>query len=99
MELNYSKYSNYAKTSINTKFLGLYRPPLNINNLSEETIKVEIESKYDRRPDLFAFDTFGSQHAWWVIAHYNRDLLKDPVMDFRAGIIVTIPKRYKVPGV
>lgn len=95
----YSRTSNYFSTSLNTKYLGLYEPPITEDNLTPETYKAEISTKYDRRPDLMAYDLFGSQSAWWIFAHYNRDVLYDPVNDFTAGTVIVIPENFGINGV
>ena len=87
----YSGNSNYSNTKLNSKYLELYSPSISINNLSARTKEVEIDKKYDRRPDLMAYDLYGSPEKWWVLVHYNRDLLKDPINDFIAGMTIVVP--------
>lgn len=98
MVIKYSNKSNYSQTVLNSKYLEIYNPPLTRDTLSVETNTMVVKSKYDRRPDLLAYDLWGNASAWWVIAHYNREILKDPIMDFKAGITITIPKNLKLPG-
>ncbi len=52
----------------------------------------EIEVQYTHRPDLLAFDLYGSSKLWWVFAQVNMDVLKDPVFDMVAGTKIFIPK-------
>jgi len=99
MQTNYSNTSNYAKTTLNNKYLEFYNPPLTQDSLSEKTITMILQPKYDRRPDLLANDLYGSSRLWWVFVHYNRDLIKDPIMDFKAGIKLIAPKTFKPSGV
>jgi hypothetical protein len=94
MAVKYKSSSNYSDTVQTYKYLDLYNPKLNINNLSQETYELEIENKFDRRPDLLAFELFKDANLWWVLVHYNRDLLKDPINDFRAGLNIVVPKKY-----
>jgi hypothetical protein len=98
MVAKYKPSSNYAKTTQNRKYLELYVPPFTAQSLSEETRKIIIENKYDRRPDKLAYDLYGNSRVWWLFAHYNREVLKDPVNDFRSGLEIVIPKKYRVPG-
>ena len=98
MAVKYNNTSNYSKTSLNKKYLGIYNPSLTRENLSTETKSMQIESKYDRRPDLLANDLYGNSRVWWVFAHYNREELKDPLNDFRAGMTIIVPKKFKVLG-
>ena len=88
----YKRDSNYAKTSLNRKYLSIYEPPLTIDTLSEETTTYIIQPKFDRRPDLMAFELFGSARLWWVFAQRNINTIKDPVYDFEAGVEIYLPK-------
>lgn len=94
----YTNKSNYASTSLNKKYLELYQPLITADKLSDETRTVNIDNKYDRRPDLMAHDYLGSSKLWWVLVHYNREVIKDPIFDFRSGTQIVIPTRYKVSG-
>ena len=51
-----------------------------------------IEEKYNQRPDMLAYDRFGSAKFWWVFSMRNKDQLVDPIQDFRAGVTIRIPK-------
>ena len=97
--LRYKDNSNYVATNVNQKYLELYNPPINIDNLSDRQITVTIQGKYDRRPDLLAQDMYGNSRLWWVFTHYNRDKLRDLIMDFKAGTEISAPKEYKSSGV
>lgn len=97
--LKYRNSSNYANTVVNRKFLELYNPTITIDSLSDRIISFTLQAKYDRRPDLLAQDMYGNSRLWWVFAHYNRDKLRDPIMDFKAGIEIEAPKEYKPSGV
>jgi hypothetical protein len=98
MATKYKPYSNYALTKSNGKYLELYEPSLTRDNLNEETTRVVVQSKYNRRIDLFAKDYLSDHNSWWVIVHYNREKLKDPINDFIAGMEVVIPKRFRPAG-
>jgi hypothetical protein len=98
MASNYKSSSNYASTALNKKYLEVYKPPLTRDTLSDETRTIEIPNKYDRRPDLLAHDLYGNNRVWWLFAHYNREVLKDPLNDFRAGLHIVVPKKFRIPG-
>ena len=98
MAVKYNNTSNYSKTSLNKKYLGIYNPSLTRETLSAETKSLLIQSKYDQRPDLLANDLYGNSKVWWVFAHYNREELRDPVFDFRAGMTIIVPKNFRVTG-
>lgn len=90
----YKTNSNYSATKKTYKYLDLYNPKLTLNNLSSVTYEIEISKKYDRRPDLMANDLYDDSRLWWVLVHYNRDILKDPINDFRAGTSIVVPEKY-----
>ena len=93
MRAKYSSTSNYSDTSLNMKYLEQYRPRYTASKLSADVKKIKVGNRYHRRPDLLAFDLYGSSRFWWVFTHYNRDLLKDPINDFVSGITITIPRK------
>lgn len=95
MSINYKDNSNYSNTNINRKYLETYVPKLTRESLSQDTRTMKVESKYERRPDLLAYDLFGNANLWWVIAHYNREVLKDPLNDFIAGIEIEVPTSFR----
>ena len=99
MSTEYNKSSNYSQTNANRKYLDLYNPPLVTDTLSKQTRDMVITAKYNRRPDLMAHDMFGNANVWWIFTHYNRDILKDPVMDFTAGKTIKAPKNFRPSGV
>ena len=94
----YKRDSNYSKTSMNRKYLNIYEPPLTTDTLSEETTTYIVQPKFNKRPDLMAFELFGNARLWWVFAHYNRDKLKDPIMDFTSGTEIIAPNNFQVTG-
>src|SRR6056297_1301147 len=51
-----------------------------------------IEPQYTHRPDLLAYDYYGTPKLWWVFAQRNMDIIKDPVYDMRAGTTIYLPK-------
>lgn len=62
--------------------------PKNINDTS-----YKIDSKYNNRPDLLAYEIYENSYLWWVFLLRNPDILKDPIRDFRTGVIIRIPSR------
>lgn len=51
-----------------------------------------VETQYTHRPDLLAYDLYGTPKLWWVFAQRNMDIIKDPVYDLRAGTTIRLPK-------
>ncbi len=64
-----------------------------------EDILYEIQPQYTYRPDLLAFDLYGSPKLWWVFAIRNMESLKDPVFDFVAGNKIYLPKKSTLSAV
>jgi hypothetical protein len=58
-----------------------------------DDFRYTIESQYNNRPDLLAFDLYGDAKLWWVFTQRNMDIIKDPIYDFVAGIEIKIPKK------
>lgn len=98
MEVKYKQTSNYSITPMNKKFLELYEPALTEATLSEESRLMVIQPKYDRRPDLLAFDLYGNPRLWWIFVHYNRNTIKDPIMDFTSGKKIQVPTSAETYG-
>ena len=95
----YKQSSNYANTAVNRKYLELYNPTVTSKNLNSSRRKLVIQQKYNRRPDLLAHDLYGNSRLWWIFVHYNRDAIKDPIMDFTSGKIIEVPKTFNPSGV
>jgi len=73
---------------------GDYLDILKIRTVPEDSddVKYEIQPQYHQRPDLLAYDMYGSPKLWWVFAQRNMNELKDPIYDFRAGLNIFVPK-------
>jgi alpha-L-fucosidase len=88
---NYTSHSPWYRTRIiNDQYLGI----LNIRPIPAENddIVYQIETQYTYRPDLLAYDLYGSEKLWWVFAQRNLDLLKDPIYDFKPGLEIYLPQ-------
>jgi len=51
-----------------------------------------IERTYAYRPDLLAYDLYGTPRLWWVFAQRNPNEIEDPIYDFRPGVTIKLPK-------
>ena len=88
---SYRSDSFYANTSNVDFYLDIWENTVNLSTKGDTSI--EIHTKYNLRPDLLAYDLYGSPNYWWVFALKNKDKLIDPVEDFKAGLIITVPPR------
>jgi hypothetical protein len=44
------------------------------------------------RPDLLSYHIYGSSKYWWLFAVRNKNIIIDPIQDFKAGVTIRIPK-------
>jgi hypothetical protein len=61
-------------------------------------VLITLSPKHEKRPDLLAFELYGSPRLWWLFAARNPDLLIDPVEDFVAGLTIYAPAAAQVEG-
>ena len=87
----YSKTSPYYTTDTYGNFLDVmsYR---SIPALVDDVVYT-IDTIYEYRPDLLAYDLYNDAKLWWVFAVRNPNVLKNPLLDFRSGIAIQIPKK------
>ena len=90
----YSNTSPYYATPQNA---------INLEPMVARTITAEqddrtytIERTYAYRPDLLAYDLYGTPRLWWVFAQRNPDQIEDPIYDFKPGVTVKLPKKENV---
>lgn len=86
----------YQPTSayFNTPVTGVY-----LNNWVDrpiprqaDDVTFRINTTYNLRPDLLAYDLYGDPTLWWVFAQRNPNTLPDPLGDFREGVTIYLPK-------
>ena len=86
----YSNTSPYYNTKQNNISLDLYNPrPITVE-LDDQTYT--IERTYAYRPDLLAYDLYGTPRLWWVFAQRNPNEIEDPIYDFKPGVTIQLPK-------
>lgn len=91
MAATYSSTSPWFNTPSTSTELGIWEPrPI---PASSDDYDYAIQPQYTYRPDLLAYDIYGSSRLWWVFAQRNADIIFDPVYDFRAGVIIKLPKK------
>jgi alpha-L-fucosidase len=91
MAVTYSKTSPYAATGKFGNFLDVmtYR---SITKHPDDVVYA-IDSVYQYRPDMLAYDLYGDSNLWWVFAMRNPNVIRDPIFDFYAGAVIYIPKK------
>ena len=86
----YSNTSPYYVTPENTISLDFFVPrPI---TAQEDDVVYTIDRTYAFRPDLLAYDLYGTSRLWWVFAQRNPDANEDPVYDFEPGVSIRLPK-------
>ena len=86
----YSATSPYFTTSEFPEYLDILSPRAITAELDDQSYT--IERTYAYRPDLLAYDLYGSPRLWWVFAQRNPNELEDPIYDFRPGVTIQLPK-------
>lgn len=89
--------SRYKASSpyFQTGSYGIFLDVMINRSITKKTDDVlyEIDSVYQFRPDLLAYDLYGDSALWWVFAQRNPNALKDPLFDFKAGTKIFIPQK------
>lgn len=89
--------SFYSQTPVTEFYLDIWTPigiPATAND-----VLMTLEHKYHKRPDLLAYDLFGTVNLFWVFAVRNPDILIDPIEDFVAGLQLYIPSASAMQGI
>lgn len=81
--------SIYKETPVVDYYLDIWKG-INIPVSADDETFI-ITAKYHERPDLLAYDRYGSPRLWWVFAKRNMDILVDPLRDFKSGLEIKIP--------
>jgi hypothetical protein len=93
----YDRHSPYAKTQLYGNYLDLANLPV-IPKLADD-ILFTVNSTYQHRPDLLAFDLYGDANFWWVFAMRNPNTIKDSIFDLRTGTKIYLPKKETLVGI
>ena len=90
MSEQYSSTSPYFATQYSQFFLDvMVNRPI---PKSTDDILFKINTTFQYRPDLLAFDLYGDAGLWWVFYQRNPNTLQAPPMDFEAGTTIYLPK-------
>ena len=90
MAANYSATSPYYTTGYSQYYLDVMvnRP---IPKESDDLL-MKINTVYEYRPDLLAYDLYETPTLWWVFYQRNPNTLTAPPLDFKAGVEIYLPK-------
>ena len=87
----YSNTSPYSTTQEMSDHVGILIP--RTITAEQDDQSYTIERTYAYRPDLLAYDLYGSPRLWWVFVQRNPDQLEDPIYDFKPGVTIQLPKK------
>ena len=87
---NYDATSPYFETGYSQFFLDvMVNRPI---PKEDDDLTFTINTTYQYRPDLLAYDLYGIAGLWWVFYQRNPNTLTAPPWDFLAGKTIYIPK-------
>ena len=88
--------ANYTSTSpyFTTGYTQFYLDVMTNRPIPREVDDVlfKINTTYQYRPDLLAFDLYNQPELWWVFYQRNPNTLQKPPWDFAAGTEIYLPK-------
>jgi hypothetical protein len=58
----------------------------------DDDLTFTINTTYQYRPDLLAYDLYGIAGLWWVFYQRNPNTLQAPPLDFKANTLIYLPK-------
>jgi alpha-L-fucosidase len=86
----YDSTSPYFETGYSQFFLDtMVNRPI---PKEDDDLTFTINTTYQYRPDLLAFDLYGIAGLWWVFYQRNPNTLQAPPMDFKVGTLIYLPK-------
>jgi hypothetical protein len=86
----YDATSPYFETGYSQFFLdSMVNRPI---PREDDDIMFTINLTYQYRPDLLAFDLYGTGALWWVFYQRNPNTLTAPPLDFAVGTQIFLPK-------
>lgn len=95
--VSYDQVSPYYRTDqINqyVSYLDVWNP-VSIPPAVDDLL-IQLDPKYNRRPDLLAYDLYNTPQLWWVFACRNPDQIKDPIYDFKTNILIYAPTKTNI---
>ena len=86
----YDATSPYFETTYSQFFLDtMVNRPIPKEN---DDLTFTINTTYQYRPDLLAYDLYGIAGLWWVFYQRNPNTLQAPPLDFKVGTLIYLPK-------
>lgn len=93
----FKRTSNLRATTITNGYADIYVPPL-VPDFTKTT-QITLGQRYNKRPDILAYELYGDSKFWWLFLLYNKNTLLDPINDFVTGLTISVPTRDYVAGI
>lgn len=87
-----SRYVQGGVTDVYNNRLGWWEA-FTISPAADD-ISLTLDSKYNTRPDLLAYDMYGKSILMWIVLQYNN--IVDINEEFITGATITIPSKSRV---
>jgi hypothetical protein len=92
--ISYSSTSPYALTPQTDFAIGLYVDRPIPADPSDRLI--QIDPRYQFRPDNLANDLWGQPGWYWVFQQRNINLIRDPIWDLVPGLQIMVPTKERL---
>jgi len=92
----YKQTSHLRNVTVINGYADIYNPPFTPD--FTQTEELTLVQKYNRRPDLLAYELYDEAAYWWVFTLYNRNTIVDPINDFTTGKTIRVPTRGFIAG-
>jgi hypothetical protein len=90
MAVAYDSTSPYFETGYSQFFLDvMVNRPI---PKEDDDLTFVINTTYQYRPDLLAYDLYQNAALWWVFYQRNPNTLTAPPLDFVVGVQIFLPK-------
>lgn len=87
-----SRFTKGGQTVLNKNMLGWWERRIFTPHISD--VSFELDMKYNKRPDLLAYDIYGTPALMWLVLQYNNIL--DINTEFVTGKTITLPTPTRV---
>ena len=90
MAIAYDSTSPYFETGYSQFFLDvMVNRPI---PKEDDDLTFVINTTYQDRPDMLAYDLYQNAALWWVFYQRNPNTLTAPPLDFVTGVQIFLPK-------
>jgi hypothetical protein len=92
--------NQYLDTPIKDFYLDLANLPKAEDVVYGKNVEtIVVDPKFQYRPDLLSYSLYGNSNYWWVIVLINRNQLRDPIRNLKAGMVLRVLSKADIAGV